>query len=196
MYEEIKLLLEKVNIIRTIPALNRHFVIAGYADLEMVIGVTGVGQLPAGIVTQYIIDNFRVDKIYLLGTAGGLSKIEKGTLQKISKVSCDMEGFPEISLNYSTSGVHLYTSNHEICSHKQKEHLAKQGYDLVDMEGYGVVMAARLNGIPCEIVKVVSDHADENFQKDFGGSMDKNVQIPAQWLLNEIKSDGKGSIKA
>ncbi|MGE3954944.1 MAG: hypothetical protein AB7F31_07165 [Parachlamydiales bacterium] len=60
--------------------------------------------------------------------------------------------FPPLTLG---SGANLLTSDYPI--HSQEERTALSPYDLVDMEGYGVALAAQKANIPCTLLKVISD---------------------------------------
>ncbi len=59
-------------------------------------------------------------------------------------------------LPIAEEGVRLITSDYPIHHPELSRHLRQHG-DIVDMEGYGVALAAQQLGIPCQIDKVVSD---------------------------------------
>jgi adenosylhomocysteine nucleosidase len=57
---------------------------------------------------------------------------------------------------------------------------------LVDMEGYAVARACVAMGVPCDIVKVVSDTADEGAAGSWAGRMDDLARTIAEVVAGRL----------
>jgi nucleoside phosphorylase len=71
---------------------------------------------------------------------------------------------PQPQINFSTHPHHLITSDFPIHDSALREQLAQE-WDLVDMEGYGLVSGCFQLGKPCQMWKIVSDFASPGGKK-------------------------------
>lgn len=145
-----------------------------YSVEEHRIGITGMGTHAAlGAVMRW---GAPASHIYNLGFAGALDRtLELGAFYQIEEVSKNLSlptGLDERSrtlaasthppLALSTTPLkfalkRLLSSDYPLFCDELSERY--RGFDLVDMEGYGVVYGAKLLNKPCTLLKVVSDFA-------------------------------------
>ena len=127
--------------------------------------VTGMGSTAAAAGVGRYAHGF--SHIYNVGFAGSLGGHEMGEVLEVGECTkhiplptdapghCEKlakKAHPSLSIG---SGVHLLTSDYPI--HSQEERQSLQEYDVVDMEGYGVAVAAKRASLPCTMWKVISD---------------------------------------
>lgn len=143
-------------------------------DLQLLTVISGMGVVAAAAVTALWVRE--VDEIWNFGFAGALHEgLELGKIYKVNQVGKhlslpeEIDGvskriakklFSPISLG-TDKGLSLVSSDYPIYD---RSHLDQtfDGWDLVDMEGYGICQVADKHGVPCRLHKVVSDFADEN----------------------------------
>jgi adenosylhomocysteine nucleosidase len=65
-----------------------------------------------------------------------------------------------------------------------------QRADLVDMEGFAVAHACAAVGVPCEIVKVVSDEADELAHRSWQDQVEALAVTIAEVVAHAIATEG------
>jgi adenosylhomocysteine nucleosidase len=78
MPEEIELLLTRITTVslKTLPCL-RYIYDAEYSNKSFVIAVSGVGKVNSAVTLQYVLDNYDIDRVINIGTAGGISDFFK-----------------------------------------------------------------------------------------------------------------------
>ncbi|MCB1181112.1 MAG: hypothetical protein KDK55_03710 [Chlamydiia bacterium] len=122
--------------------------------------------------------HFGCDEILNIGIAGALSKnFSIGTMIEIEKIGKhvfypkDLDNTSKNivqrtipSFTLQGKGGRLISSDFPVHHSEQKE-LLSQHWDLIDMEGYGVVYAATKFGKPCRLWKIVSDFSSEGGRK-------------------------------
>ena len=85
------------------------------------------------------------------------------------------------------SGV-VATGDQFIASEEKKQELAKQGADVVEMEGGAVAQVADKNGIPFLVIRSVSDKAGTKAKFDFGKFV-SSVAANNSLLVKELLTD-------
>lgn len=153
--------------------------------------VTGLGKVNAAIATLEAINKYNPDEIINYGTAGTLNTEDypSGLFQVGTVYQRDMDCTPigydigqtpydteHRALNLGVKGPSLSTGDNFVTS--EPELLT----DLVDMEAYAIVKAARKFNIPVRVYKFVSDNANENASEDWN----KNVANGYDLFLEEI----------
>ena len=160
---------------------------------------SGVGEIAAAAATQKLISEYGVECIFNYGYAGSLSTELKfgdivavnGVLHyeyDISPVSPDMRPYMyrEIGTEIITCDVQplldakpdlkcavCASGNLLINKEKMRNRLKALGCALCEMEAAGVALTAFRNDIPCYLLKIISDNADENAINDFDTSLSK-----------------------
>lgn len=136
--------------------------------------ITGMGSLAAAAaVAKSLASTPSIDEVWNIGIAGALNQrlpLESvcyiSTVTKYLSLPTGIDDhsrqlakrtFPPIVLQ--EKGYSLISSNYPIHHPEIRDELAQQA-DLVDMEGYGVALAAAQAHKRCCLCKVVSDPAD------------------------------------
>ncbi len=131
--------------------------------------ISGMGKVAAALATQWMIAECRPGRVVHAGICGALGDrvaIRPGTIFRISSAS---EGFPGPGI---PSGIRecardlwsnlpaaaLVTVEHPVFDDGLRTELRRFG-ELVDMEGAVVARVAGLYGIPCSMIKGVTDFA-------------------------------------
>jgi adenosylhomocysteine nucleosidase len=119
-------------------------------------------------------------------SVGELIRIEsaiEGDCDRFGKaeqiVACDARWFRELK------PARLVTSDRPVFDAAWRGQLSGIG-DLADMEGAAVARVARLYGIPCAMVKGISDDADEAGRQDVASHMDWVSGRIADALIREL----------
>ncbi len=145
------------------------------------VAITGIGSFAAytallGLIKEY-------DHIINIGLAGALKpNLPLGSIHPVAtvgKYAWHPKGpekrFEDISLQ--KDGLHLLTFDFPV--NEKKEYEA----DLVDMEGYGIALAAKNYGKKCELYKLVSDHCTN----ESGSQIANNIKRYSQLISDYIK---------
>jgi adenosylhomocysteine nucleosidase len=166
-------LLARLPSVEPLPGRLPLFKAGGGRLTEFVLILGGIGKVAAALATAYLILEHGVQRLINVGLCGSLThtskgKAQVGVLYRISK-ACegDLKPFNRqaapVSLDQeSFSGLptgRLVTCDTPVFDRKRKKELALLG-DLVDMEGAAVARVAESFGVPCSLLKGVSDFAD------------------------------------
>lgn len=160
--------------------------------------VTGIGKLNAAVSLAEELYQARAEGIVPsviinIGTAGslgapaGIHRIREVRVHDFSVTSVGEEAgdnsYPVITLpDVSGTGMRLATGDCFIESAEDAARIAEVA-DLVDMEGYAVAMAAQRAGVPVELIKIVSDSADDNAGTTWHEVVEECSRLLGQWLL-------------
>lgn len=181
--------------------------------LHLILG--GLGEIASASSTQYLIDQFRVDRIINYGVVGGLS--EEHTERKVGIVTSVVHYDFGISFGseyevceYPEQGIFLtpkapaipeeYTKdlNHFVCASadkivgggEPKRRLREQfGADICEMEAAGILITCNRNNIPCTLIKAISDGVDgdvEAFDNHASAAAKNCVELIAE-LVQKIQ---------
>jgi adenosylhomocysteine nucleosidase len=132
--------------------------------------LTGIGKVAAASTVAAAIAQRRPSRVLNIGTAGALRDGLEGVFDIGRVLEHDVDhaslsaliGEPvsgEVVLDPALPTV-LATGDAFVSDGAVRARLAERAH-LVDMEGYAVARACASAGVPCELVKVVSDGADE-----------------------------------
>ncbi len=139
------------------------------------IAVSGWGSTRAAAsVTRY---KHLANQIWNFGLAGALNPhLSIGTIGQIASVegiSLQAEGWRLVSADQGVHGGALYE---ELAPH----------YDVVDMEGRGIVTAA--GNTPCHLWKIISDHAGPNAKREIAARLPQLAQQLAIFTAQQLES--------
>jgi len=125
--------------------------------------ITGMGKKNTKKILSDVADYIENGVIINIGTAGTLNnKFQIGDWFSVNKIFLDDKVIEIENCNvFHTASI--LTSDSEITNEeiKQKHH-KKYSADLVDMESFFIAEFAKQKNIPCYVVKMISDHANEN----------------------------------
>ncbi len=131
--------------------------------------VTGMGTAAAAAAVGKYAEGH--EQILNIGFAGSLRDHPIGTVVEIGEcckhipiptrapAHCERmarKAYPPLTVG---TGARLISSDYPIHSQEERDKLS--AYDLVDMEGYGIALAAKRAELPCTLLKVVSDSCSE-----------------------------------
>ena len=150
----------------------------------------GVGEISSASSTQYLIDNFQVDKIINYGVVGGLteecSAMKIGVVEKVVHYGFDISfgsnfkvgEYPKLGMfhapilpaipdstiadfpKFTCASADIIVAGGEPKRRLRREFNA----DICEMEAAGIVLTCNRNRIPCTLIKAVSDGVDEDVE--------------------------------
>jgi adenosylhomocysteine nucleosidase len=158
--------------------------------------LTGIGKVSAATAVAAAIAERRPSFVLNVGTAGalrdgleGIHRIGRVLEHDVDKVLLGaMIGEPleeELVLDPGEPIV-LATGDVFIQDPAVRQALAERAH-LVDMEGYAIARACAAMGVPCEIVKVVSDAADEEAARTWLEQMDDLARTVAEVVADRLR---------
>lgn len=159
----------------TIELLNAHKIEENYFIFAKgIIVISGIGSNNALLTaTKYL---HHVDEIWNAGFAASL-KQDSGNLvgdiyeiswvEKFIHVPDFIDDESKLLMQRSTPKLFLQNMGKKLITcdfpiHDQRLHAFFNQADLIDMEGYGIAIAARYFQKPCKLIKIVSDFAKNN----------------------------------
>ena len=159
--------------------------------------ISGMGKVAATIAATHLVLVHRVSRLVSAGLCGRLTMDDGwsvGDLFRIctavesdcdrlgqaeQTVACDARWFSELN------AARLVTQDRPVFDAARRGQLSVIG-DLADMEGAAVARVARLHGIPCAMIKGISDSADETGRRDMASHMDWVSGRIADALIHEL----------
>jgi adenosylhomocysteine nucleosidase len=170
---------------------------AAYLDDGLPVLLTGMGKVNAAAsVAAVLAGAVRPASVVNLGTAGALKPGWTGTheVRQVLQHDLDSPGLRELTgrdcglpleLLPDAAGPVLATGDLFVSEESARARLAERA-DLVDMEGYAVVTAARAAGVPVRLVKHVSDDAGDGAEKTWRESVDGCAEILGRWVRENL----------
>ncbi len=157
--------------------------------------LTGIGKVAAAVAVAGAIAERRPTRVLNVGTAGALRAGLDGVHRIGRVIEHDVDhaalgaliGEPlsgEVVLDPAAPMV-LATGDAFVQGGAVRAALAQRA-DLVDMEGFAVARACTAAGVPCEIVKVVSDDASEEAGASWLDGIDALARMIADVVVREL----------
>jgi len=145
--------------------------------------ISGMGKVSAALATQWLIREHGASRVVHAGICGALGDPRNFAPGEILRVTFASEGrpgpgIPDEAVTCASDlwpqlrTATLVTVERPVFDDALRAELLQYG-ELVDMEGAVVARVAQLHGVPCSIIKGVSDHA---------GSQDRSMlksRLPA-----------------
>lgn len=164
---------------------------AAHLRTDLPVLLTGVGKVHAALaVAGLLAAGPRPAEIINLGTAGALRTGLRGTYEVARVIQHDFDSASIEALTGQLFGAPvelggpgpvLATGDAFVADPVVREALARRA-DLVDMEAYAVVAAARAHGVPVRVIKNVSDDADGGAGASWTATVDACARELAAWL--------------
>lgn len=169
------------------------------SDVDVVL--TGIGKVAAAVATATAIAERRPDRVLNIGTAGALRDGLVGVHRIGRVIEHDVDhdslaaliGEPvvgEVVLDPDEPMV-LATGDAFVSDGEVRAGLAVRAH-LVDMEGYAVARSCEAAGVPCHMVKVVSDSADDSAAVSWAEQADATARVIAQVVAEFTADFGNG----
>lgn len=155
--------------------------------------ITGLGKVNAAIATVEAIQRYKPDYVINFGTCGTLNPAEYG--RGLHRVSCVMQrdmdctslGYdigktpydPEhVVINLGVEGPSLSTGDNFVTSEPRLLS------DLVDMEAYSIVKAAKRYDVPVQVYKYISDNANDESHTDWNKNVANGYELFLEQVIN------------
>ena len=158
--------------------------------------LTGIGKVSAATAVASAIAERRPSFVLNVGTAGalrdgleGIHRVGRVIEHDVDKVLLGAmigETLEEELVLDPAEPIVLATGDVFIQDPAVRQALAERAH-LVDMEGYAIARACAAMGIPCEIVKVVSDAADEHAARSWVEQMDDLARSVAGVVADRLR---------
>ena len=158
--------------------------------------LTGIGKVSAAISVAAAIADRRPSSVLNVGTAGalrdgleGIHRVGRVLEHDVDKVLLGAmigEELEEELVLDPAEPIVLATGDVFIQDAGVRQALAERAH-LVDMEGYAIARACAAMGVPCEIVKVVSDTADEDAARTWLEQMDDLARVIAEVVADRFR---------
>lgn len=130
-----------------------------------VVAVSGMGLEAARVATEKLITEEGCATIINAGVCGALNnRLERGAVYRVSMV-CSEKLLAAVNVGVGFGLKRLVSVEEPVFEPARKKELSKQG-DLVDMEGYAVARVCEAHGVPCLLVKGVTDFGDVDGKGD------------------------------
>lgn len=171
---------------------------AAYVPEGLPVVITGMGKTHAAVETTRALLAYgdTTDLTVLnIGTAGALREEYAGLYLPSVVLNHDLSADAIRALGHdpeerielgSGDGTVLASGDVFVTDPVVRAHLAEQA-ELVDMEAFGVALACRRLGVDLELVKHVSDNADEG-ALDWPGLVDASAKVLGAWLVDRLGS--------
>ena len=163
-----------------------------------VLAVSGMGKVAAALAAAHLVQTHWADLLISAGLCGCLTAEINWTIGDLLRIQsavegdCDRFGSPEPAVacdsewfsNLETA--RLVTCDHPVFQADWRRQMATVG-DVADMEGAAVARTALFYGIPCAMVKGISDCADTAGRQDIARNIDTVAARIAETLVGELK---------
>lgn len=162
---------------------------AAHLPPETRVLLIGLGKTHAATAVAKALAAGGISEVVNLGTAGALRPGLTGIFEPSVVVNHDLSADVVRSLGHDPQevlelaggdGTVLATGDVFVTDPVVRDGLAERAH-LVDMEGYAIAWACRSFGVPCRLVKHVSDAADES-ALDWNQAVDGSARALAEWL--------------
>jgi 4-hydroxybenzoate polyprenyltransferase len=179
--------------------LTQPFPVYGYPG--GLVAIIGMGPKSAAKAADYVIRNGGASTIINFGICGALSESFKpgGLCRVITTLDGDAllqsretSSLPLLSHEawQHFAPVRLASVTEPVFGGEPRQQLAAHA-DIVDMEGYAVAQAARRHGIPCYLLKVVSDLADDSGRAHLMQNLARVSEVLTQEVVKGLEQFSK-----
>ena len=167
---------------------------AAYVPAGLEVLVTGLGKTAAATALARHLASYDLADLVVvnLGTAGALHDDLDGLFEVGTVINHDISadairalGYdPRERLTVGPGETVLASGDVFVTDPVVRTRLAEQA-QLVDMEGYAVAYVAQEFGVPCRLVKHVSDKADEGAM-DWVSLVDRSARALGEWAATHL----------
>ncbi len=215
MSREMEVFLEKIGEMEESCLFYNDLVVRKYhaGGNELYLLDSGVGEVSSALATFLLVHVYGVDEIVNFGVCGSLdNSLGVADIVLVESVlhfdrdtspidNCDVGYYPEFGEKYLTvdgktlekakkvSGLRSVvcaSSEKFVANSELKERLKRDGANICEMESAGVVITCKRLGVPCLIVKAVSDKADEDAGMSFQEMMHTAMQKCSDFLVKYL----------
>ena len=188
---------------------NLQFFTGKIEEEECVLVECGEGKVNAARTTQIMIDNFKIDKLVNVGSAGAIQYdfdisglgYEKGEICNIGKyIYCDKtlveeckQAIENIENDSYKVVIGTIATADSFCDKPEIAKMVRKEFnaECVEMEGAAVAQVCYLDKIPFLVIRGISDTPNGNNKIDFRKYLEVASKQSAKILQNLIKIDQK-----
>ena len=176
---------------------------------------SGVGEISSACATYMLVTAYQVEMVINFGVCGSLNSKLKvanivygGSVYHFDRDTSKLDGvevgyyteFNQRFLSvdesllekakeiYDAPVVKIASSEKFVADSALKNQLKEAGADVCEMESAGVIVTAKRLGVPCLIIKAVSDNADEEATISFVDMLNISMKKCSDVVINLIKS--------
>jgi len=129
------------------------------SNLGYIVTVSGTGMEAADSAARTLIEHHGVRCILNAGICGALDEsLDRASVFFVSEVWTE-DQHDSVFLEQSPKAKRLVTVTEPVFETDRKETLVTFA-DLVDMEGFAIAKQCRTHGIPCTLIKGITDYGD------------------------------------
>jgi adenosylhomocysteine nucleosidase len=143
----------------------RHLEGGRIGDILVTARVTGIGTKAAGATTAAVLDAEQIDRVVMIGIAGGVGQSVKIGDLVVPEVVVDARG--EEHRPAPIEGLvprgRMRTSDEIDVSVDEVAQLDQRGFVALDMETAAVAEVCERRDVPWSVVRAISDHCDDGF---------------------------------
>ena len=144
-------------------------------SVDLVVLVSGMGRADARHATQYALDVLDADRVVNAGVSGALTdKADHSAVYAVNSVAAEDGGQTFLIDQPGWQGLEsrsLVTVDRPVFGGARRETLGKE-FELADMEGYAIAEVCGKKGVPCVLVKGVTDFAGDDGKADIQQNID------------------------
>jgi adenosylhomocysteine nucleosidase len=143
----------------------RHLEGGRIGDIVVTARVTGIGTKAAGDATAAILDAEQIDRVVMIGIAGGVGQSVKIGDLVVPEVVVDARGEEHrpAPLDGLEARGRMRTSDEIDVSVDEVARLDRRGFVALDMETAAVAEVCERRDVPWSVVRAISDHCDDGF---------------------------------
>lgn len=166
---------------------------AAHLPPEVPLVLTGIGKVEAAAATTEAIAALRPELVLNVGTAGALRPGLTGLFVPSVVVNHDYSADAIRALGHDAvdeidlaggDGTVLATGDLFVTDPVVRDAIAARAH-LVDMEGFAVARACQRAGVPCRLVKIVSDAADDS-ALEWTAVVDACARLLGHWVRERL----------
>lgn len=170
----------------------------GLGISEAFVVVSGIGKVAAAVATHLLICKYGIKRIFNFGICGALKQADGFVTGAMFTINMAVEGDrregPEMAKPERCvtdffcvlPTAKLVTCDQPVFNARRKEDLLELG-DLVDMEGAAIARVANMYGVPCVLIKGISDGAKEGDRNELLKNIDMVSCKLASFCFNTIR---------
>jgi len=166
---------------------------AAHLPAEVPLVLTGIGKVEAAAAATEAIAALRPELVLNVGTAGALRPGLTGLFVPSVVLNHDYSADAIRALGHDAvdeidlpdgDGTALATGDLFVTDPVVRDALAARAH-LVDMEGFAVARACQRAGVPCRLVKIVSDAADDS-ALEWPAVVDACARLLGHWVREQL----------
>jgi nucleoside phosphorylase len=151
--------------------------------------ITGIGYERALSMCRKAIELISPDYILNAGSAGSLSDaVHKKKIYHIGQVLKEDASPIQLTacgIKSETESIRLFTSMKPLLDDNER-HSFSESADCADMEGYAIALSAKINQIPCSIVKIITDTYGEKDNKSIRRTIMELSSVLNAYIVDTI----------